>query len=195
LGNLTLLTKKLNSTVSNGPWSGPNGKAAHLQEKDVLLLNSRLLASHGAHQWDEAGIDQRTAQAIEALLAIWPVPTGHKVSIVRGTPGAAITVDISDLIGAGLLTPGQSLYSRPGKYGGGVATLLSDGRIELEGKSYSSPSQAGIAFRGKHTNGWHFWRTDPSGMRKLAEVRSEYLQAHSLETEQIDDEESEALDA
>src|SRR6185436_3770255 len=36
LGNLTLLTKKLNSTISNGPWLGQGGKAALLQEKDVV---------------------------------------------------------------------------------------------------------------------------------------------------------------
>ncbi len=46
LGNLTLLTKKLNSTVSNGPWLGEGGKAAHLQEKDVVLLNSKLLKDY-----------------------------------------------------------------------------------------------------------------------------------------------------
>ena len=60
LGNLTLLTKKLNSTVSNGPWLGDGGKAAHLQEKDVVLLNSKLLKEYASKQWDEAGIDQRT---------------------------------------------------------------------------------------------------------------------------------------
>lgn len=48
LGNLTLLTKKLNSAVSNGPWLGETGKAAHLQEKDVDLLNSRLLKEFSA---------------------------------------------------------------------------------------------------------------------------------------------------
>lgn len=79
LGNLTLLTKKLNSTVSNGQWSGEGGKAAHLQEKDVVLLNSKLLISHGAKPWDEAGVDLRARQTTEGVLAIWPVPPGHVV--------------------------------------------------------------------------------------------------------------------
>ena len=38
LGNLTLLTGKLNSAVSNGPWSGTNSKRAGLEGHDVLIL-------------------------------------------------------------------------------------------------------------------------------------------------------------
>ena len=43
LGNLTLLTGKINSKVSNGPWSGGGGKHALFEKHDVLLLNRELL--------------------------------------------------------------------------------------------------------------------------------------------------------
>ena len=42
LGNLTLLTRKLNSSVSNGSWTGPAGKRQALKEKDLLLLNREI---------------------------------------------------------------------------------------------------------------------------------------------------------
>ena len=189
-GNLTLLTKKLNSTVSNGPWLGEAGKAAHLQEKDVVLLNSRLLKDYGSKQWDEAGIDARTAQAIEAILAIWPVPPGHKVRIDREQADSSVTVEVADLIGAGYLVAGQTLYSRPGKYGGHSGTILSDGRIEVAGQIFESPSSAGIFVRKKSTNGWNFWRLDANGRRPLKEVRAEYLRVVSPDEVEEDDTES-----
>lgn len=187
LGNLTLLTKKLNSAVSNGPWLGETGKAAHLQEKDVVLLNSKLLKEFSAKQWDEAAIDHRTTQAIDAVLAIWPVPPGHKVQIDRHQADTTITVEIADLIGAGYLSAGQALYSRPGKYGGHIGRILSDGRIEVAGQVFESPSSAGIFVRKKVTNGWHFWRLDANGRRPLKEVRAEYLSVVSPEEVQEDD--------
>ena len=176
LGNLTLLTKKLNSTVSNGPWLGAKGKTEHLQEKDVVLLNSKVLKQYQNNQWDESAIDARTAHAIDAILTIWPVPPGHKVSIARKQTEGSVYVEVSDLIGAGHLAVGQTLYSRPGKYGGHTATVLSDGRIEVAGEIHDSLSRASIAVRKKHTNGWKFWRLQPNGQRPLAEVRAEYLE-------------------
>lgn len=179
LGNLTLLTKKLNSTVSNSPWLGDGGKAAHLQEKDVVLLNSKLLKAYAAKQWDEAGIDARTGQAIDTILAVWPVPSGHKVHVDREQADSSVTVEIADLLGAGYLAVGQTLYSRPGKHGGHSARILSDGRIEVEGEVFDSPSSAGIFVRKRNTNGWSFWRLDPNGRRPLNDVRAEYLRVVS----------------
>jgi hypothetical protein len=187
LGNLTLLTKRLNSAVSNGPWLGVSGKAAKLQEKDVVLLNSRILKDYSARQWDEAGIDQRTNNIIDAVLAIWPVPSGHKVNIDREQADSAVTVEIADLIGAGYLTVGQVLYSRPGKHGGHTGRILSDGRIETAAQIFESPSAAGIFVRKQRTNGWNFWRIEPNGRRPLKEVRAEYLSVVSPdEAEEVD---------
>ncbi len=192
LGNLTLLTKKLNSTVSNGPWLGESGKAAHLQEKDVVLLNSKLLKDYATRQWDEAGVDLRTTQTVNAIVQIWPVPPGHKVNISREPNGTSVNVEIGDLIGAGYLAAGQPLYSRPGKYGGHMARILSDGRIEVAGQIFESPSRAGIFIRKKNTNGWNFWRVDESGRRPLKEVRAEYLRVVSPEGAPEDDVDSDS---
>jgi len=190
LGNLTLLTRRLNSTVSNGPWLGEGGKAAHLQEKDVVLLNSRLLKDFAAKTWDETGIDNRTKHAIDTVLNIWPAPPGHKVSIEHERTDSSISVEVSDLIGAGFLSPGQSIYSRPGKYGGHTGRILSDGRIEVAGQVFESPSRAGIFVRKKNTNGWNFWRLEPNGRRQLKEVRAEYLRV--VAPDESDDENDDA---
>src|SRR5207248_1147705 len=69
-GNLTLLTGKLNSKVSNSAWPT---KSAALQEHDVLKLNSDLLAAAG-DTWTEAKVRARTESMIDAVLAIWRVP-------------------------------------------------------------------------------------------------------------------------
>ena len=188
LGNLTLLTKKLNSAVSNGPWLGETGKATHLQEKDVVLLNSKLLKEFSTKPWDESGIDHRTMQVIDAILAIWPVPQGHKVQIDRHQTDTSVAVEIADLLGAGHLSAGQALYSRPGKYGGHTGRILSDGRIEVAGQVFESPSSAGHFIRKKATNGWNFWRLDANGRRPLKEVRSEYLRLVS--PEEVDEEDA-----
>ncbi len=69
LGNLTLLTKKLNSKVSNGPWltSDGEGKKTALQQHDVFFLNRDLLAA-AKDDWTDAKIHVRTAQLTEILL-------------------------------------------------------------------------------------------------------------------------------
>lgn len=181
LGNLTLLTKKLNSTVSNGPWLGEGGKLTHLQEKDVVLLNSRLAKAFATTQWNEDGIDSRTSQLIDAVIGVWPVPPGHRIRIDREQAGHSVSVEIADLIGAGLISAGQCLYSRPGEYGGHSCIVLSDGRIELAGQVFDTPSGAGTFVRKRSTNGWNFWRLDATGRRPLKDVHAEYLRVVSPE--------------
>lgn len=193
-GNLTLLTSKLNATVSNGPWLGEGGKAAHLQEKDVVLLNSKLLKEYSAKQWGESGVDHRTSVMIDAILAIWAVPTGHKVQIDHQHADTAVTVEIADLISAGYLLAGQALYSRPGKYGGHTGRVLSDGSIEVAGHVFESASRAGTFIRKKSTNGWNFWRLDANGRRPLKEVRAEYLRVVSPQEAEEDDPDSGDVD-
>ena len=67
LGNLTLLTGSLNSSVSNGLW--PDKRAA-IQEHGALLLNNRDLPD----DWDENAIDERGNRLAQAVLAMWPGP-------------------------------------------------------------------------------------------------------------------------
>ena len=77
IGNLTLLTGRLNSKVSNGPWPGGNGKRAALHGHDVLMLNRRLL-EQAKDDWGDQHIRDRTEWLIDAIIGIWPVPEGHK---------------------------------------------------------------------------------------------------------------------
>jgi Protein of unknown function (DUF1524) len=56
LGNLTLLTGKLNSKVSNGPWLGTEGKRNGLEAHDVLVLNRELLKK-SVEQWTDDAIE------------------------------------------------------------------------------------------------------------------------------------------
>ena len=127
---------------------------------------------------------------IDAILAVWAVPPGHKVQIDREHADTSVTVEIADLIGAGYLSAGQPLYSQPGKYGGHIGSVLSDGRFEVAGQAFTSPSSAGFFIRKKATGGWGFWRLDPDGRRRLKDVRTEYLRVVSPEEAEEDDTDS-----
>jgi hypothetical protein len=190
LGNLSLLTKKLNSTVSNGPWLGPDGKAAHFQEKDVLLLNNALIAS-SLDGWDEKKIDQRTVSMIDEIIRIWPVPAGHNSDVVRKKTAINTEVSIADLLSADYLVAGQTLYASP-KFPNVVATILPDGRIDVSGQIFDTPSGAGQHVRKMATNGWHFWLVVPSPQKRLRRVRKEYLESISSNSDDLDDNEDDA---
>jgi hypothetical protein len=68
IGNLTLLTQPLNSTVSNGPFAT---KRIALNDHSLLVLN-REITSH--ETWDEDGIVKRSADLFESALKLWMLP-------------------------------------------------------------------------------------------------------------------------
>lgn len=68
LGNLTLVTKALNSTLSNQPWVK---KVDALQDKSVLLLNADLKK---AKEWNETAIRNRSLSLFDLAKQIWPYP-------------------------------------------------------------------------------------------------------------------------
>ena len=69
LGNLTLVTSKLNPAMSNSAWSK---KRAALNEHSVLLMNRRVVDDN--EWWDEARIDARSSELAERAVRIWPGP-------------------------------------------------------------------------------------------------------------------------
>lgn len=76
LGNLTLTTGELNSSLSNSPWSLPhaaNDKRRALAKHSVLLLNTRLV-DENPDSFDERAIDCRGEQLTGKVLQIWPGP-------------------------------------------------------------------------------------------------------------------------
>lgn len=182
LGNLTLLTSKLNSKVSNGPWSA---KRAAFTEHDVLKMNVDLLALAG-DTWDEQKISERTNALVQAILEIWPVPAGHKTSFGHiVTPQPKKRIGLDDLIGAGLLEPGTTLYVRRKALSDRTAVVLPDGRIDVDGEAFLTPSGAAkFLYGGRSANGWWFFRLGAPSGPPIGDLLEQYLNQTS---EEIDD--------
>lgn len=66
IGNLSLLTKELNPSVSNGPWER---KLKEILKHSALNLNRTL-----PETWDEAKIVARSEELYKVALAVWPHP-------------------------------------------------------------------------------------------------------------------------
>ena len=72
IGNLTLATQKLNSSMSNDPWKC---KRDELQEHSVLLLNNELSSQPS---WDEETIRCRSRRMAELVSERWPGPNSKE---------------------------------------------------------------------------------------------------------------------
>ena len=67
-GNLTILTKSLNTSVSNSSWS----KKKHpLLQASLLPLNQQL---HDVERWNEEVIEERSKKLFKRAVKIWPGP-------------------------------------------------------------------------------------------------------------------------
>ena len=71
IGNLTLVSGRLNSAVSNAPWVR---KRETLGEHSVLFLNHLLLAESKNVAWDEQMILARSKRIAEVVSEVWPGP-------------------------------------------------------------------------------------------------------------------------
>jgi len=182
LGNLTLLTGKLNSKVSNGAWRGNGGKREGLEAHDVLLLNRELLKKAG-DQWTDEAIRVRTRELADVIIEIWPVPPNHRSGFSSDKPRLHKKVSLSDLIIGGVLQSGMTLFPRRKKFSGRVSTLLPDGQVEVDGVAFSSPSEAATMIAGTRTNGWAFFLTDQASRRSLRTVRRDYVNAMAVDVE------------
>jgi hypothetical protein len=187
LGNLTLLTSKLNSKVSNGPWLGDTGKRSGLQAHDVLMLNRDVLGA-GEDSWDEEVIQQRTESLVQRLLHVWAVPEGHSSQVERPAKRPMRKVQVSDLVAAGLLTEGTVLHAKRQRVAGRTATVLSDGAIDVDGVRHTTPSGAARAVTGTAENGWSFWLVDPATRRSLLDVHRQYREQRDVDDmDDVDD--------
>lgn len=68
VGNLTILTQALNSSVSNSAWTA---KKPALLEASLLPINLQL---HEYSSWDEEAITRRGQELFERAIRIWPGP-------------------------------------------------------------------------------------------------------------------------
>ena len=71
IGNLTLVTGRLNAAASNGPWQR---KRDALEEHSVLMLNRVLLAESEDVQWNEEVILDRSRRMAALVANVWPGP-------------------------------------------------------------------------------------------------------------------------
>ena len=76
-GNLTLVTKKLNPSLSNAPWTE---KKATIMEHSALAMNRKLQA---ASQWNENTITDRSEEMFKLILKVWPRPSSAIVGDIE----------------------------------------------------------------------------------------------------------------
>ena len=71
IGNLTLTTQRLNSTLSNAAWES---KRETLGKHSVLHLNKVLLDESSDSDWDEGFIQARSQRMAKLVAEVWPGP-------------------------------------------------------------------------------------------------------------------------
>lgn len=182
LGNLTLLTGKLNSKASNAAWVTFDGvgKRSTLNGHDTLFLNRDLLQAAG-DEWDEQSIRRRTEQLTDSVLQIWPTPKGHAVTPGREPAQPRRRIDLGHLVSADMIEIGSKLFPNTKKHRDQVPVVLSDGGLEWNNRRFSSPFAAAKAITGwKTVNVWDFFLIDPDADKTLGDVRTEYLEAISV---------------
>jgi hypothetical protein len=183
LGNLTLITQSLNSRVSNGPWIGKSGEL----KKHTSLLLTREAVELGRNAWTDEFIAERTDRMIDEILEIWPVPAGHTGNIAASIVRAFSKVEVADLVNAGMLRPGQTLYARVQAHRGRQCQVSEDGSLYVEDKRYETLSAAAKGITGSQSEaGWWFWLTDVESEQSLSDIRQEYLEALDEESEVVD---------
>jgi len=108
-----------------------------------------------------------------------------------GQPIAFYDVSLSDLLQAGLLSPGQELLMTYKPRGAAsrqtyAATITDDGDIVVEGRSFSAPSYAALYCIQKSgstrntVNGWISWKTQDD--KFLADIRTQFLETRTANT-------------
>ena len=172
LGNLTLLTPKFNASVSNGPWRAKSGE---LTLHDVLLINKEV-QKIGEKGWSEELIKIRTASLIKKMTEIWSVPTGHKSEVLVESSEKQVKVEVLDLISAGLVSSGQTLYPRQASANSQFAQILDDGRISVAGEVFESLSMATTGVAKSIQDGWYFWLLDEKTKQPMNDLRKQYLE-------------------
>lgn len=105
LGNLTLVTRSLNGSLSNRPWTDAEaaglkeggepgtGKWALLNEFSLLVLNKEILKDH-PESWTDAAIRMRSTSLTSAICRIWPGP----IAEVQTAASEAAAADPSDAL-------------------------------------------------------------------------------------------------
>lgn len=166
LGNLTLISGNLNSSVSNGAWR---------IKKRGLLDHSRLALNDyfsNLAEWDESSIEERGSELASAACRVWPRPVIEGLDD-KPSPTKAM-VDIGYLVRVGELSVGEVLVSGSEAFPNAKATVAVDGLL-VDGVLYDTPSGAARAATGQEKNGWAFWRKGHSKGPRLSRLRRSLL--------------------
>ena len=170
LGNLTLVTVPLNSTMKRAQWTGPKGKREALRANSILRLNSELVET-APRSWTEESVLERTDRLIASVLRVWPAPTGHKVHVEEKRVATMRDVTFGEFLEAGIVAAGDTLYPIRKQWAGCYGTVLADGRIQVGGEEYDTPKDAEKAITGRsRASGWRFFALDAECTKTLRTV-------------------------
>lgn len=156
LGNLTLLTSSLNSSVSNGPYSV---KMPAVRSHSSLAVNRDL--SECDH-WDESEIAGRATSLFGHAARIWQEPDEARRS-VQSPQGKAEFPDVG--------LPPHGTTARFTYLGNNYSGTISNGLLRIEGQELGFPtfSAASRAVTQTSRNGWKDWELSLSGTWMLAD--------------------------
>lgn len=153
IGNLTLLTSPLNSSVSNGPYSE---KMPAVRSHSSLTLNREL---NRFDQWNEETITERGAELFQTALQLWLAPDRPEGMNPTSPKWSDIIENLSTKFPPdGTLcrfTYGRKTYS--GKIKGEVLV------VEGYEQAFSSFSAASRAITSTSRNGWNDWSLRDDG--------------------------------
>ncbi len=98
----------------------------------------------------------------------YPKVTAPPTTATTVSGPAAGAETMADLLEQGLIVPGAVLMPSDESVDA-LATVLEDGRLDISGQVYETPSQAAVAVAGAAVDGWHFWLADDvAGPKPLA---------------------------
>ena len=104
LGNLTLTTGQLNSSLSNLPWVAsdePKDKRRSLVQHSLLKLNTTVVHDY-PERLDEYAVDDRGARLTELITQLWPGPkTGTHGTADAENAGDGITMTANEAASQG----------------------------------------------------------------------------------------------
>jgi hypothetical protein len=160
LGNLTLLTQKLNSSVSNGPYKV---KMPAIRAHSSLALNRDLNAWN---HWDEETIRQRGEMLFKEAQKNWLAPKRKDGFVKTSGSSASVATEVRK----GFPRDGTKCDFTYGEmtYRGEIVS----GSIVLVGvaEQFGSFSAASKHITKTSRNGWNDWYLDlPNGQRMLAD--------------------------
>lgn len=109
LGNLTLTTGALNSSLSNGPWHAPlqpKDKRRSLVEHSLLKLNSIVTGQH-PESFTEFDVDKRSTYLASLIAHIWPGPDEAEAIPSAPTPSATQPAQVPSMPASGPFGPAE----------------------------------------------------------------------------------------